>query len=438
MRLHVTDATGEREGRPRGGHGQRPEGELTVRRIGDFAGLAALREPWRALHQRVDSRNPYAAPEWSEVWARHFSSERELNVLAVERGPELVGVAPCYLRRLGPVLRTVHLLGAGRHDELTELPAVLCAAEDARTVLRAVVRHWCERSAEWDWLDLPLGAEQGWLEPEWLSGPVALRGLIRHRTTRPSVVLPLPASVEALRPGLKRNVKESVRRARNRLNRSGREWTVTTHRSPSQVARALPWLAELHAARAQLAGRRRHGDVLADPRHRDFLAEVLPLLAEQGRAEILTLDVEERPVAALLVLHAPGAGYLGVSGVDPAWWSVSPVTLLQLTAAENAVRYGRGEFNLSLGPDVAKLRWSERIVQHPEFTVCGPSTRSRAGYTAYAAAAAVAGVRREAARHRIHGGSTSSAGADGKGANGKGANGKGTDSKGKEGIHGGQ
>jgi CelD/BcsL family acetyltransferase involved in cellulose biosynthesis len=123
-------------------------------------------------------------------------------------------------------------------------------------------------------------------------------------------------------------------------------------------------------------------------------------MARRGQAEILTLDVEGTAVAAQLVLRAPDATYLGMSGVDPAWWNVSPVTLLQLRAAESAIERGHGEFNLSTGPVVAKLRWSEHIVQHPEFVVCGPRHSSRVAFAAYRAVSAVAAVRRDAERHR--------------------------------------
>jgi CelD/BcsL family acetyltransferase involved in cellulose biosynthesis len=86
--------------------------------------------------------------------------------------------------------------------------------------------------------------------------------------------------------------------------------------------------------------------------------------------------------------------------VDPEWWQASPVTLLQLHAAEVAVERGQREFNLSVGPSVSKLRWSEQVRQHPEFIVCGPRRSSRLAFTGYRMAAAAAGVVREAERHR--------------------------------------
>jgi hypothetical protein len=79
------------------------------------------------------------------------------------------------------------------------------------------------------------------------------------------------------------------------------------------------------------------------------------------------------------------------------------VTLLALHAAEAAVERGQREFNLSVGPSVSKLRWSEQVQQHPEFTVCGPRRSSRIAFTAFRMAAAAAAVRRETERHRSTG-----------------------------------
>lgn len=390
---------------------RRDSTHLTVTRHQGLAELRGLRPAWDELYERSNSRNPYAAPAWIETWLRHFTASRDVEVLAVSRDDRLVGVAPCYVRRIGRWMRTVQFAGTGgRHDALTELPGVLSEPEESRSVLRAVVQHWCERYAEWDWLELPIAGQQGWFEPEWLSGEAAGRSVIRHKTTRPSVILPLPEDPEALRGSLKRNVKESVRRGRNRLGRTGRPWAITAHSTPEQIGAAWPTLARLHAARAGIAGPRQHPDALGVPGRPEFLAEVLPLLAAQGRAEILTLDVDGEPVAAQAVLLAPKASYLAFSGVDPQWWDVSPVTLLQLAAGERAIERGHEELNLSLGPDVAKLRWSELVVQHPDFVLCGPRRRSRLAYAGYALAAEGAGIRREAARHRVGSGPTKAAG----------------------------
>jgi CelD/BcsL family acetyltransferase involved in cellulose biosynthesis len=374
---------------------------LSITRISTFAGAAEILTDWRELYYASGSRNPFASPDWLMPWARHFVPERDLTLFAVARDGQLIGLAPWYVKRARPLPCRLQLLGSGRHDALTELPQVLTAPGEARSVLRAVLNTWAQAAGEWDWLELPMLDEQGWLEPEWLTGVVGSHGLIQHKTTRPAVVLDLPGDVPSLHQILKRNLLESTHRARNRLNRTGLPWAVSVHTDEDDIRRMLPVLARLQAARASLAGRRHHPDQLAVPARRAFLDEALREMARSGQAQILTLDISGDPVAAQTVLLAPDATYLGISGIDPAWWQVSAVTLLQLRAAEDAVQRGHGEFNLSVGPDVAKLRWSERVRQHPEFVVCGPRRSSRIAFTAYRAAAAAAAVHREAVRHRL-------------------------------------
>ena len=379
---------------------KRDHTSLSVERIGTLTAAEEIQTAWRDLYDRSGSCNPYASPDWLIPWARHFLREHELALLTVSRGGTLIGVAPWYVDRLGPLLCQLHLLGSGPRDTLTELPQILTAPDEVRSVLRAVLGHWSQVPDVWDWLELPMLGEQGWFEPEWLTGAVGDLSFVQHKLTRPSVVLNLPSNVSALHESMKRNLRESTHRSRNRLDRTRRPWAVTTHAGEDDIRRALTVLAQLHAARANLVGRRHHDDQLAMPGQREFLADALGTMAGRDRAEILTLDLDGISVAAQLVLRAPNATYLGPSGVDPAWWEVSPITLLHLHAAETAVERGHREFNLSTGPNVSKFRWSERVVQNPEFIVCGPRRRSRAAFTAYRALSAIAGVRRDAATHR--------------------------------------
>jgi CelD/BcsL family acetyltransferase involved in cellulose biosynthesis len=373
---------------------------LTVTHVRSHGAAAALAEDWQALYRVAGRDNPFAAPDWLLPWARHFVPESDLDIFAVYRDRTLVGVAPWYFKRRPPLPPRLQLLGSGRHDALTELPQVLTMPGESRSVLRAVIGEWARQAGDWAWLELPLTADQGWLEPEWLAGTPLERGIVEHKTTRAAVVLDLPSDVTALRVGLKRNLLESTHRARNRLDRSGKPWVITAHADASGIAAALPVLARLHAARARLTGRKSHPDQLGLAARRAFLEEALPAMAARRQAQILTLDVAGTPVAAQLVLGAPDGSYLGVSGVDPDWWHVSPVTLLQLHAAQLAVEQGHSTFNLSVGPSVSKLRWSEQVRQHPEFLVCGPRWSARLAYTGFRMAAAAAAVHRESRRHR--------------------------------------
>jgi CelD/BcsL family acetyltransferase involved in cellulose biosynthesis len=213
----------------------------------------------------------------------------------------------------------------------------------------------------------------------------------------------LPTDKADLQKTLKRNLLESIHRSRNRLTRQADSWTVTVHEDVAGIEYALPVLTRLHSARSHMAERRHHPDYLSADGRKEFLSEALRGIVESGRAQIFTLDVDGTEVAAQLVLHAADSAYLGFSGVDPDWWTVGAVTLLQWHAAESAIEQGRRTFNRSVGPNLAKLRWSEQIVQHPGFAVSAPQLYYQLAFTGYRAAAAVISVRREAAYRRVGG-----------------------------------
>ncbi len=72
---------------------------------------------------------------------------------------------------------------------------------------------------------------------------------------------------------MKRNVRESVRRARNRLDRAyPGGWSVVRATDRPDLPGALADLATLHADRSRMAGKKRHPDVLELDSDRAFLS----------------------------------------------------------------------------------------------------------------------------------------------------------------------
>ena len=88
-----------------------------------------------------------------------------------------------------------------------------------------------------------------------------------------------------------------------------------------------------------------------------------------GQATIWELWLGGRQVAAQLILHAPGTIYVHSSGFDPQTWELGPVTHLQEHAFRAACEAGVRWVNMSPGPNLAKQRWSERMIRHDQFVV---------------------------------------------------------------------
>lgn len=357
------------------------------------------RAEWDALFERQDGLgNPFCAPEWVETWYAHFTAPAQRVVLLVRRGDELVGVAPLFTddgraARYGIASR-LRLVGAGQGGSLLELPQVLSDPRLAREVLREVVGATMREQPAGrpaDWTEITVPTAQGWFEPEWAYSTGEKVAFHRSQLPRACVVLALGPDWESTRAGLKRNLKESLRRSRNRLSKDGRAWKVvprTTDLDPAAVETFL----RLHRQRSAHGSSVSHRDAYADPAYQAFLRDLLPALGRRGRATLLELHLDDRVVAVQLALHAPGVTYFHSSGVDPEVWSLGPVTFLQEQLVRGAVERGDSWINFSPGPNVAKLRWSSTVDVHQDFAYgCGgPALKWK--YAAFAAAQALGQV----------------------------------------------
>ena len=359
----------------------------------------ADRQEWDELFSaQAGVANPFCAPEWVEVWYSTFTRPADQVLLTVREGARLIGVAPFFrnVGRRGPARLASRLLaGAGQGGSLLELPQILTAAGKDRVVLRSVVGEILanpDLTTGTGWAEITIGRSQGWFEPDWLAGSGHSVAFFRQHPSRASVVVPLAGSWETTRTGLKRNIKESLRRSRNRLAKQGRPWAVRRWSEDLDVP-VVDRFLKLHRERAAQEVAARHPDAYADPVRRQFLREVLPRLGLRGRATILELVLGEDVVASQLVLHAPELTYIHSSGFVAEVWDLGPATFLQGDAIAAAADRGERWINMSPGPNAAKLRWSEQFDVHDDFAFGCGSRPLKARYTAFAAGQAMAQVR---------------------------------------------
>jgi CelD/BcsL family acetyltransferase involved in cellulose biosynthesis len=379
-------------------HPAQADDGIRVSRVSSLPEARTIVPEWSDLAETAGARNPFTHPDWLLPWAERFLRPAEpVWLLTARQQGKLVGVAPFYRRSWGAGLaHSMQLWGTGRHSDLTELPQVLLDPEHRRAIARALVAHLCANASAWDWATIPL-EDPIWLEPEWL--PPGGGITVLTKMVRTCVVLPVSAEGPS---AMKRNVRESLRRARNRLDRAyPGAWSVSCATSRSELLSALPDLASLHDDRSRLADKKSHPNLLAQPAECSFLSEVLSGSAQRGGSAIYRLMTGGQVAAALLVLRSRRCTYVLLSGLRPWAWEFSPVTLLQGRAIDDAAALGHDEVNLSTGPDIPKVRWSEKLTVSPEFVLVPDRPFSRLAFGAYWQASAAAAYRRERRRHKF-------------------------------------
>jgi CelD/BcsL family acetyltransferase involved in cellulose biosynthesis len=376
---------------------------ICVTRLTSLAEARAFTPEWAKFAETAGAKNPFVHPDWMMSWAeRSLRPDEQIWLLAARQDGQLVGVAPFYRRSWGSgIAHSMQPWGTGRNSNLIELPQLLLDQEQPRKAARALVGGLCAEVKRWDWAFVPL-EDSLWFEPEWLPERGSI--IVLNKTVRASVVRPIGTSSS---PVMKRNVRESIRRSRNRLDRAhpGR-WAISRATSRSDILDAFPDLLSMHTARSRMAGKEIHANLFKQESSSALLLAVLTAAADRGGACIYRLLVDGHAVAALLVLRTEECSYFLLSGMSEPSWEYSPVTLLQGCAIDDAIKLDHRLVNLSTGPDTAKMRWSEHVSVHSEFVLVPNRPLSLATFGTYWLASATAAVRRERSRHKLLAGSS--------------------------------
>jgi CelD/BcsL family acetyltransferase involved in cellulose biosynthesis len=298
-----------------------------------------------------------------------------LRVRAVYDGPTLVAVAPLMLSErpaVGP-LRARYLQFIGADANMTELRAILALPEHARDAHHSVCED-LRREDGWDWMRWS-GLRPG-------TADAVMPHLRVEAPSVPAYHLRLAPTWEAFRAGLGRNIKESLRKCYNSLERDGKQPTLRVARTPAEVNASLPRFFELHRARAEASGGVPHNNVFSTGPSRSFLREVCERLARRDMARVFELVVDDGVVASRIGFQFPRELYLYYSGYDPAYGRYSVMTTCLAESIRYAIAQRLDHVNLSTGTDVSKTRWGPERVVYGEGVQFAPGPRSRLAYEA--------------------------------------------------------
>lgn len=347
--------------------------------------LDALHDEWLDLMVRSRETLPFLLPEWASSWWRHFHEDKvslrdQLAVKLVRRSSgELVGIIP--LMRTdrpgnGPArIRVLGLIGADPY--ITEQPAPLVDPTCATDVALACVRD-LEAHHDWDWVYW-----RGLVQGSDFAAAIEESTPLMWQSSQPGNLLHVGTSWEKYKSGLKRNIKESLRRCYNSLKRDKLSFRFVVASEPQEMPRALETFLDLHRMRANLTGTTTHIDRFTNEPARRFLEEICTRLAARGAARVFTIEIDGKPVASRIAFSPPGTLYLYYSGVDPQWMKYSITTTLVAESIRYAIEHGFPTVHLSMGEDVSKLRWGPEMPLYRDAIALRRGLTARAKWEAY-------------------------------------------------------
>ena len=263
----------------------------------------------------------------------------------------------------------------GSDPNLTELKTGIVAEGRERDAYATLVEFFKHADRRWEILTIP-AVPSGAEDPLCIPHP-----------TQPVIegfIIPLAADWDAFRSGLKRNVKEAVRKCYNSLKRDGIEPAFTCLSNSASIQDMLPEFYRLHAERGKQQDGVSHPDYFQLDKARTLISLLANDPAESG-IRLFILRDGNRLIAARLAFETPRGIYLYYSGFDPEYGKYSVMTRLLVDVLKQSIESEKQYVHMSYGRDRSKTRWSPREVVYMQYLVFRKSLRGRLSATLYTA-----------------------------------------------------
>jgi CelD/BcsL family acetyltransferase involved in cellulose biosynthesis len=321
---------------------------LRTQVIEDVAALERLAGAWDELAAAAGC--PGALSAWQLAWWRHLAPPgARLRAVAVHDGERLVGIAPWWVGA-APRGRAVYRLLAA---PVTHRVEPLAEPARQREVAAAVARALAQADPAPDYVAFD-GADAGGRWQDAIAGgwPGRAPWALTERTS-PAPALALPSDgFEPWLAGKSRNFRQQMRRFPRKLAEAGGR--VRMARTPEQLDADVEAFARLHHERWEgRGGSSLQGDVAG------LLRDAGRALLGSERLRLWVVELEQRPVAAVVFLAAGESALYWNGGFDESAAAFKPALVGILAAIEDCFARGERELDLGGGAQDYKLRFAD-------------------------------------------------------------------------------
>jgi CelD/BcsL family acetyltransferase involved in cellulose biosynthesis len=258
-----------------------------------FAAAETVASEWDDLIAQVDG-SLYMSFSWCRVWWQHYGDRRELRLMAIRDGDELVGVLPFFIERLGSVLaqvRVAKLVGSDSTIAIVDAPL-------HEGVMPAAFRMAIAQLLRDDRCDVVhFGPCSEIAQVEAIRGAVGeLAGearMLRDRDVGASTVFEMRDGFDAYLKSLSKNQRSNYKRNVNKLNNAF-NFSVDVVSDAATLEHEFGAFVEMHQAQWHAVNKLGHfGDW---PGSREFMRDLVEELVGTDQVRLIRLLADQRVV----------------------------------------------------------------------------------------------------------------------------------------------
>ena len=348
---------------------------LSVERVTELSTFLALQPVWNKLCDEAGIDYPFLRYEWVRTWWECFGAEKELFVLLVKSGQEIIAIAPLMLSRgrmYGIKVRRLEFIS---NVHTPRFDFIITRQPD--DVYRAIWTYLVGCRTLWDVLvlsQLPAGSRTLDELPRLAAEERFLGGLWRSGN---SPYVPLRGTWDGYINGLHRKHRSNLRNRLKRLSRRG-EVAVETIATIEHAASALTDGLLLEAAAWKGAA---GTAICCRPEVRQFYTKLAERAAACGWLRLHFLTLDHQRIAFQYSMFCRNKLYLLKPGYDPAYAAYAPSSLLCYFVLRDAFAHGVAEHDFLGIAEPWKLEWTLETRPHACLFVFARLWRLRALYS---------------------------------------------------------
>jgi CelD/BcsL family acetyltransferase involved in cellulose biosynthesis len=306
---------------------------------------------WRELCSRDPNKHIFMTPGWNRLWWEEFGSGKDLFLITMSRGDEVVAIVPLYRKQEGEK-KLLRFIGG---ISLTDYLGPICAESDRDTVASTLVDWLRDTDVQWDEFDAHnMPVPSGFAE--FLVDHLDRRGfkfVLRQEET--SAILLLPDSWDAYLKGLGSKERHELKRKRRRLEREYPDARVR-RAVEDTLERDLKYFVEMHR------GTEGHKGHFMKPEIATFFERVARSFMASGWLRLDLLEIGDQPIASTFGFELDGVFYLYNSAYEPDAARLSPGLALVSELVRGAIEGGLEKFDFLRGPERYKYQLGSETV----------------------------------------------------------------------------
>lgn len=304
---------------------------------------------WETLRARDPDRHLFSTPEWHRMWWEEFGDGKELLVLEMSEGDEVVGMVPLY-RKLEGSRRMLRFVGG---IDLTDYLGPICAPEDRPRIAHGLI-SWLSDQDDWDELDahnLPVPQHFAELLAERAD---VSRFELRLDQEETAALLRLPGDWDAYLASLDSKERHELKRKRRRIARDHPDTRMRTS-SPDSLDADLKIFVDMHRGAEGMKGH------FMRPEIATFFERIARGFSGNG-LRIDFLEVGDSAVATTFGFEMGSRFYLYNSAYEPDAKRLSPGLILVSMLIEEYIGKGYEVFDFLRGPERYKYQLGAEAV----------------------------------------------------------------------------